>query len=154
MRKILGILLIVVFCISGNVFAEMLSIKGDKVNMRSGPGADYRIEWKYGKGFPLKVISRKGKWCKVQDFENDTGWIFASLLSKKPHMVVKANKNKDQKINLRSGPGTEYKVVGKAYYGIVFETLDQLIHVENTGKKKIGFTIKEKMASYGKRNKN
>ena len=30
----------------------------------------------------------------------------------------------------------------------VFETLDQLIHVENSEKKKIGFTVKEKMAKF------
>ena len=48
----------------------------------------------------------------------------------------------------------EFKQLTDERFQIVFETLDQLIHVENTGKKKIGFTIKEKMASYGKRNKN
>jgi len=33
---------------------------------------------------------------------------------------------------------------------IVFETLDQLINIENTEKKKIGFTVKEKQKAYGK----
>jgi phage regulator Rha-like protein len=35
-------------------------------------------------------------------------------------------------------------------FQIVFETLDQLINIENTPKKKIGFTVKEKRSSYGK----
>ena len=48
----------------------------------------------------------------------------------------------------------EFKQLTDERFQIVFETLDQLIHVENTGKKKIGFTIKEKMASYGKTKKN
>jgi len=43
----------------------------------------------------------------------------------------------------------EYKQITDERFQIVFETLDQLIHVENTPKKKIGFTIKEKMAAYG-----
>jgi len=48
----------------------------------------------------------------------------------------------------------EFKQLTDERFQIVFETLDQLIHVENTGKKKIGFTIKEKVKSYGKRKKN
>jgi hypothetical protein len=35
-------------------------------------------------------------------------------------------------------------------FQIVFETLDQLINIENKPKKKIGFTAKEKRSSYGK----
>jgi SH3-like domain-containing protein len=105
--------------------AEMLSVSGDNVNLRSGPGTKYQVKWEYGKGFPLKVIDKKGDWVKVQDFENDNGWIYKPLLSPKGHMIVKVFKNKNKRINIRSGPGTRYRVVGKAYYGVVFETLEQ-----------------------------
>jgi len=37
----------------------------------------------------------------------------------------------------------KFKQLTDERFQIVFETLDQLIHVENTDKKKIGFTIKE-----------
>jgi len=104
---------------------EMFSVNSDTVNLRSGPGTNYDIKWEYGMGFPLQLISSKGDWVKVKDFENDTGWIFKSLLSKKGHMIVKVHKNQNKKINIRSGPGTKYKIVGKAYYGVVFETLEQ-----------------------------
>jgi uncharacterized protein YgiM (DUF1202 family) len=33
------------------------------------------------------------------------------------------HKNSTGKINIRSGPGAKYKIVGKAEYGVVFETL-------------------------------
>lgn len=36
-------------------------------------------------------------------------------------------------------------------FRIVFETLDQLLTIENKPKKKIGFMAKEKQAEYGKR---
>jgi SH3-like domain-containing protein len=104
---------------------QMLSVDGENVNLRSGPGTKYQVKWEYGKGFPLKVISKKGDWVKVTDFENDSGWIYKPLLSKKGHMIVKAFKDKNKRVNIRSGPGTHYKVVGKAYYGVVFETLEQ-----------------------------
>jgi len=105
--------------------AKMMSVKGDNVRLRSGPGEQYYVKWEYGDGFPLKVLSSKGNWYKVLDFERDTGWIRKDLLVSKPHMVVKVNKNKKRKINIRSGPGTRFKIIGKAFYGVVFETINQ-----------------------------
>ncbi len=42
----------------------------------------------------------------------------------------------------------ELKQITDERFQIVFETLDQLINIENTPKKKIGFTVKEKQATY------
>jgi len=103
------------------VHSEMLSVKGEKVNMRSGPGKRFPVVYEYGKGFPLMVITKKGDWIKVKDFEKDIGWIHKSLLIKKSHMVVKVSSR--GKINIRSGPGTNYKRVGEAYYGVIFDSL-------------------------------
>ena len=108
-----------------SVFAKMVSVVGENVNLRSGPGTNYAVKWKYGSGFPLRVLEEKGKWLKVEDFENDTGWLYKKLTSRSGHMIVKVNKDKNRKINIRSGPGTKYPIVGKAYYGVVFKTLKQ-----------------------------
>ncbi len=105
--------------------ARMMSVKGEKVRLRSGPGKQYSVRWEYGTGFPLKILSKKNGWFKVSDFERDTGWIKQELLSSTPHMVVKVNRKKSRKINIRSGPGTRFKIVGKAYYGVVFKTIKQ-----------------------------
>ena len=110
---------------SFNAIARMVSVSGEDVNLRSGPGTNYTVKWKYGSGLPLKVLNKKGNWIKVEDFEKDTGWLHKSLVSDRGHMVVKVNKNSNKKINIRSGPGTNYSVVGKAYYGVVFKTVKQ-----------------------------
>jgi SH3-like domain-containing protein len=123
-KIILPLLFLSLFILSP-AFAKMRSIDGEKVHLRSGPGTKYSAKWEYGDGFPLKVLTQKGNWVKVKDFENDTGWVFKKYLTSKPHMIVKVNKGKKKKINIRSGPGTKYKAVGKAYYGVVFETLGQ-----------------------------
>lgn len=123
MKYILTILFIVLSVTVTH--AEMLSVNGEKVNLRSGPGTKYPVKWEYGSGFPLKVVTKKGEWIKVSDFENDNGWVHRSLLTPTPHMIVKKNPNSKKKINIRSGPSTQYKIVGKAYYGVVFETVDQ-----------------------------
>ena len=125
---------IIIITTPGISLAEMLSVKGDKVNLRSGPGKKYIVKWEYGDGFPLVVIKKKGKWLKVKDFEGDQGWIHKNLLVDKPRMIVKVNRNQNQSINIRKQPGTKGKIVGKAYYGVVFTTLKQKsgwVHVKH-----------------------
>ncbi len=123
----LPLLLLVGFFILGSVSharATMLSVAQDNVNMRTGPGKKYKIQWKLSKGYPLRVLKRKGNWYRVKDFENDIGWVYKTVVVKgKPHMIVKVHRKKNKKVNIRSGPGTKNKIVGKAYYGVVFETL-------------------------------
>jgi len=34
----------------------MVSVGGEKVNLRKGPSTQYPIVWELGKGFPLRVI--------------------------------------------------------------------------------------------------
>lgn len=97
---------------------EMVSIDRPKVNMRSGPGTNHPIIWELGKGYPLMVVGRQGNWLKVRDFEDDEGWVYRPLVAKKAHLVVKS-----KIVNIRSGPGTRFRVVGQAKYGVVLRTL-------------------------------
>ncbi len=103
--------------------AEMLSIKGDKVNLRKGPGKTYGIISEYDSGFPVEILERKGNWVKIKDFEEDIGWIEKSFLINSLQTIVKANRNKDESINIRKEPGSDSPIVGKAYYGVVFKVL-------------------------------
>lgn len=99
---------------------QMVSIRGDTVNMRAAPGQRGEVLWQLGSGYPLKVIGRQGSWLKVSDFENDRGWVASSLTAKAPSFVVKS-----PTANLRAGPGTQYRVVDKASYGDVFRTVEK-----------------------------
>jgi len=128
MNKKTLLILVVLFSLifsATTVLAKMVSVVGDNVNLRSGPGTKYSVKWKYGSGFPLKVVQEKGGWLKVEDFEGDIGWLYQKLTSRTGHMIVKVHKNQNKKVNIRSGPGTKNKVVGKAYYGVVFRTIKQ-----------------------------
>ncbi len=115
----------IVLVMSSPSLAKMVSINNDGVNIRSGPGENNEIQWEYGKGVPLFVIGEEKDWYKIKDFENDTGWVYKALTSTTPYMIVKANKGTNKKVNIRSGPGTGYNIVAKAYYGVVFKTIEQ-----------------------------
>ena len=47
----------------------------------------------------------------------------------------------------------ELKQITEERFQVVFETLDQLLTVESKPKKKIGYTVKDKQKTYGKKNK-
>lgn len=100
---------------------EMVSVDRDEINMRTGPGTEHKSIWMLSRGYPLMVIGRKGDWLNVRDFESDEGWVFGPMTARKPHMVVKSG----GPVNLRSGPGTDTKVVGSVNRGDVLRTLDQ-----------------------------
>jgi SH3-like domain-containing protein len=99
---------------------QMVSVSGSSLNMRSGPGANAPVLWELKKGYPLQVTQRKGNWLQVRDFEGDSGWVARSLTSKTPHHIVKA-----KVANIRSGPGTQHRLVGQADYGEVLRTQEK-----------------------------
>ena len=100
--------------------AEMVSVRSRVLNMRSGPGQNHDVQWQLRKGYPLQVIGRQGNWLKIRDFEDDTGWVSRSLTSRLAHHIVQS-----RVANVRSGPGTRYRVTGKAIYGEVLRTLEK-----------------------------
>jgi SH3-like domain-containing protein len=102
-----------------SAFAEILSVKSAKINLRSGPGENFKIKCVYYTGFPLKVIKRQGDWVQVSDFEMETGWVSRKYLSTTRYGIVSAYKNQKKRVNIRSGPGNNFPVVGQAYYGVI-----------------------------------
>lgn len=100
------------------VAQRMVSVAGNEVNLRSGPGTGHPADWRLDRGFPLKVIESQGSWLKVIDFENDKGWIRRSLTSLTPYHIVKV-----KVANMRSQPATSSRIVTKLAYGDVAKTL-------------------------------
>jgi len=59
------------------------SLRVDEVNMRVGPGEDYRILWVYRRpSLPVKVIRLKEGWRLVRDPDGTEGWMLARFLSR------------------------------------------------------------------------
>ena len=119
--------------LSSAMAENMVSVKGNILNMRSGPGTHTEVLWELKKGYPLQVLKRQVRWLQIKDFEGDTGWVARSLTGNAPHHVVKS-----PTANVRSGPGTQYRIVGKAEYGELMRTLEnrgRWVRVEREGTK-------------------
>ena len=57
-------------------------IKGDRVNMRSGPGTSYTSPGKMDKGDVVRLITEQDKWLKVRTVDNQIIWMYGTLLEK------------------------------------------------------------------------
>ena len=118
LRRLLIATILCLATLSSALAQSMVSIKGRVVNMREAPGTGSLVLWELERGYPLRVIARKGGWLQVRDFENDTGWVVRSLTGREPHYIVKA-----RVANVRKGPGMRNPIVGKAQYGELLRTL-------------------------------
>lgn len=67
---------------SGLPVPRFVSLKSKKVNVRVGPGQDYKVSWIFTRpGLPIEVIQEFDNWRRVRDSEGEVGWVFHSLLS-------------------------------------------------------------------------
>ena len=85
---------------------NFLSLKNNKVNLRQGPSFDYPIKLIYNKKYlPIIIIGKSGTWRKISDFQNNTGWIHISQLSKKKSAInIKDNSVMYKKSTIFSKP--------------------------------------------------
>lgn len=71
-----------------------VSTSKSQVNMRNGPGEEYKIQYVYmQKGLPLIVIAKCNDWRKIRDPDGEEGWIRKSLLSVKRFVIFKNEAN-------------------------------------------------------------
>ena len=61
--------------------------------MRQGPSFEYPIKLTYNKKYlPVIILDKSETWRKIKDFENNSGWIHISQLSKKKSAInIKKN---------------------------------------------------------------
>ena len=105
--KILFIFILLSFCSSfANENINFLSLKNDEVNLRRGPSFEYPIKLVYKKKYlPVIILSKSETWRKIKDFENNTGWIHISQLSKKKSSInIKNNSILYKKPTIYSKP--------------------------------------------------
>jgi SH3-like domain-containing protein len=97
-----------------NPQAGYASVNQKGVFVRSGPSTEYRVIRSVSRGFPVQVIGQQDKWSNIKDSVGQEGWIYSPLLGMNNSVIVNASK-----VNLRSGPGLNFKIVSQADFGAV-----------------------------------
>ena len=96
---------------SGPSIPRFDSLRSDTVYMRAGPGERFPIEWVYErKDLPVKVIDSFEHWYKIEDADNNQGWVHKRMLSGKKTAMTP----KDQKTSLYKKNDQKSKVL--AYF--------------------------------------
>ena len=85
---------------------NFLTLKNNEVNLRQGPSFEYPIKLIYKKKYlPVIILDKSETWRKIKDFENNSGWIHISQLSKKKSAInIKKNSILYKKSTIYSKP--------------------------------------------------
>jgi SH3-like domain-containing protein len=68
---------------------RFVSLRAAKVNLRTGPGVRYPIDWVYqSRHLPVEVTLEFGTWRKIRDVQGTQGWIHESMLSTRRMFIV------------------------------------------------------------------
>ena len=85
---------------SGLPLPRFVSLKTERVNVRSGPAKDNQVSWVYTRvGLPVEIIAEYDNWSRIRDWEGAEGWVYHSLLSARRTALV-ATKQKDELVPL------------------------------------------------------
>ena len=95
------------------------SLRSPKVNLRSGPGIRYPVEWVYmRRGLPLKIVAEFDAWRKVRDWRGTVGWVHRSMLTGKRTVITTASE-----VVLRRKPSPDAPAVARTRAGVIARVL-------------------------------
>lgn len=67
---------------SGLPIPRWVSIRASEVNLRTGPGARYPIDWVLQfRNLPVEVVGEFENWRQIRARDDTTGWVHKSMLS-------------------------------------------------------------------------
>jgi SH3-like domain-containing protein len=96
------------------------TLRADRVNLRVGPGEQYRIEWEYRrKGFPVEVIAKSDVWRKIRDWQGTEGWVHERMIAEQRNVIVRGEVRA-----LREKADTTSAAVARAEPGVVARLLE------------------------------
>lgn len=74
---------------SGLPVPRFVSLRSGEVNLRTGPGTRYPIEWVLTKrSMPVEVIQEFDTWRKIRDFQGSVGWVQSSFLTGRRMLLI------------------------------------------------------------------
>lgn len=94
---------------SGLPIPRFASLRSDEVNVRTGPGTRYPVDWVFKrKAMPVEIVAEYENWRKIRDWQGASGWVHQSLLTGKRSFIVPA-----KAASLYKTPATAAEVVAK-----------------------------------------
>lgn len=67
---------------TGLPLPRFVSLRAGEVNLRTGPGVQYPVDWVYlRQNLPVEIVAEYGTWRKIRDWQGTQGWVHQSMVS-------------------------------------------------------------------------
>ena len=100
---------------SGLPIPRFASLRASDVNLRTGPGTRYPIDWVFThQGMPVEITAEYEMWRRVRDAEGDEGWVHKNALSGKRFIIVTGSTRE-----LRRDPDTNAAIAAHLQAGAI-----------------------------------
>ena len=100
---------------SGAPLPRFVSLRAPEVNLRTGPGTRYPIDWVYQRrDLPVEIIDEFDTWRRIRDVEGTAGWVHQSMLQSKRSVQVTA-----EGVSLRRDPQDDSRPLAKLQRGVI-----------------------------------
>ena len=89
---------------TGLPLPRFVSLRANEVNLRTGPGVQYPIDWVFRRqNLPVEIIAEFKTWRKIRDWQGEQGWIHQSMVGGKRTVIITGNtRNLRSKANAKS----------------------------------------------------
>ena len=68
---------------------RFVSLHSDRVNLRTGPGRQYPIEWVLTrKDMPVEIVAQFEHWRRIRDWDGSEGWVQEHMVAGKRTIMV------------------------------------------------------------------
>ena len=94
---------------SGLPIPRFASLRSDEVNVRTGPGSRYPVDWVFKrKAMPVEIVAEYENYRKIRDWQGASGWVHQSLLTGKRSFIIAS-----KAASLHKTPASSAEVVAK-----------------------------------------
>ena len=99
---------------------RFVTLRSDKVNVRTGPGEQYPIDWVFTrKDMPVEIVAEFNHWHRIRDVEGTEGWVQERMVTGKRAVIVRG-----QQRLLRARPSGEAEIVARAEPGVIAKLIE------------------------------
>jgi SH3-like domain-containing protein len=111
---------------------RFVSLRSEQVNVRTGPGERYPIEWVFNrKDLPVEIVGEFENWRKIRDSEGTEGWVHQRMVVGRRSVLIR-----DKLRELHRKPSETAEVVARLEPGVIAKLVEcqgAWCRVETTG---------------------
>ena len=104
----------------GAELPRFASLRAGEVNVRTGPGGRYPVEWVFVyRHMPIEIVAEFDTWRKIRDWQGTEGWVHRSMLSGRRTAIVTTGRR-----SIRDVPARDARVLAEVEERVVGQLLE------------------------------